>query len=124
MEIPKNIQSLKIEVRTVVRHLFDSDYYNKTEVVSEIYGEAIVDGRRVLFPYRRVWRTHDLTEDMSDFVKYLLEDIKQEQELMMKEIINYAKNKTELIRILKEIGEVSEEYAQNYDDDSEDDSDP
>ena len=122
-EIPPSIQSMKINTIITVRHLFDGDYYDRTEVYAEIHGEAVIDGRRIVFPYRKVIRSQDLTYGMGDFVKHVLDDIKLQQELMMEDIANYAKNRKILLEELSKVGEVTEEYAQNNDDEDED-SDP
>jgi hypothetical protein len=123
-EIPESVESFTITTQIKVRHLFDGDYYNRTEVYAEIHGEAVVAGRRIVFPYRKVIRSQDLTYGIGDFVKHVLDDIKLQQELMLEDIANYAKNRKILLEELSKVGEVVEEYAQNYDDESEDDSDP
>jgi hypothetical protein len=123
-QIPPDIQSLKIDTVIKVRHLFDEDVYDRTQVIAEIYGEAIINGRKITFPYRRVWRSQDLTIDMGSFIQSVLDDIKLQQQLMIDDIINYAKNRKALLEELSKVGQVIEEYVQDSDDSEDEDSDP
>ena len=110
------IESIKIDIVIRVRHIFDGDTYNRTQVEAEIYGEAVIAGRRIVFPYR-VLRSQDLTYDIGSFIQSVLDDIKLQKELMIEDITNYAKNRKTLLEELSKISQIEEEYVQNYDED-------
>jgi hypothetical protein len=121
-ELPASLKSYNITTYITIRHIFEGDTYSRTLFHVEVCGEATIEDRRIVFPCRISERAHNLAHENP--LKLVIEDILYEQFLMYSGIVNYAKRREEIIRELQKYGQVVEEYAQDYDESSEDDSDP
>ncbi len=121
-QVQQTQQHIKVEVRVTVRHMFDEGVYTRTAIIIEACGEATVDNRNIKFECKTMQREFDMTRDMSDFMRQILEEVEYQKKRAIEAIENFIENKKMLVAELSKLGEVVEEYAPAYepDDDDED----
>jgi hypothetical protein len=102
-----------IDVDIKVEHIFNADTYYKTKVLMYVFGEVVVDGRRIKIPYLYTERGMFLTGSIDYELQKTVEDIVDLKQRMLEMINNLVQNRQRLLSELSKYGNLTERFAQD-----------